>query len=110
MRGPKRFVISLLVVCVPFVAVVMIVYATNAPETTTSTFLADLFQDEPSPDDEEAAAKAVAYVEALDGYVSRNRGRLIRPVTDARLGGDQVTDLSLKELAPFKNLATLQLV
>lgn len=62
---------------------------------------------------DEAEDRAVAAVEKLGGHVTRDEAKPGRPVVAVSFTGgfglSEATDLHLKELAPFKELATLDL-
>ena len=59
---------------------------------------------------DDAEDKAVALVENLGGSVTRNYKLPGKPVVGVGLTGTQVTDAELEELAPIKNLTTLNLI
>ena len=65
-------------------------------------FVAPLYADD-------AEDKAVAFVEKLGGKVTRDEKLPGKPVIGVHLSFSAVTDAGLKELAPLKNLATLDL-
>ena len=56
---------------------------------------------------DEAEDKAVAFVTKLYGTVTRDDKAPGKPVVTVNLGGRQVTDAGLKELAPLKGLTKL---
>jgi|GEM_PF-2505728 len=65
---------------------------------------------------DDAEDKAVAFVEKLGGTVTRelkalrkDDKALRKPVIEVQLSNTKVTDAGLKELAPLKNLTTLDL-
>jgi len=58
---------------------------------------------------DDAEDKAVAFVEKLGGYASRDEKAPGKPVITVSLFGTQVTDAGLKELATLTNLTTLYL-
>src|SRR5262245_48052181 len=58
---------------------------------------------------DEAEERAVKAVRELGGVVWRDEQAPGQPVVRVLLGGSQVTDAALKEVAAFKNLQTLNL-
>lgn len=58
---------------------------------------------------DEAEDRAIAAVKKLEGEVTRDDKAPGRPVIRVRLGGTEVTDAGLKNLAPLKGLRTLNI-
>lgn len=63
----------------------------------------------PAPAPAVTEESAIAFVEKLGGTVTRDETQPGRPVIDVSLRGTNATDADLKEIAPFKNLTTLDL-
>ena len=58
---------------------------------------------------DDAEDKAVAFVEKLGGWITRDQKLPDKPVTEVDLQFTKVTDVGLKVLTPLKNLSTLYL-